>query len=81
MKRSMVIAALMAGLFLVPVAAQAQQRLRDGLIGAVGGAVVGGPVGAAVGGVAGYVEGPRVERTFSGRRYHGRRARYHRRQR
>ena len=80
MKRSLVIAALMAGLLFAPAVAGAQQRLRDGVIGAVGGAVVGGPVGAVVGGVGGYVVGPRVERAVTGRRhYRHARYRYHRR--
>ena len=79
MKRSLIIAAIMAGLCFAPSVAGAQQRLRDGVIGGVGGALVGGPVGAVVGGVGGYVEGPRIERAFSGRR-HYRHARYsHRR--
>ena len=80
MKRSLVIVTLLAGLCLAPAVAGAQQRVRDGAVGAVGGALVGGPVGAVVGGVAGYVAGPSVERTFSGRRY-VKRGRYHRRHR
>jgi hypothetical protein len=45
-------------------AVQAQERLRDGAIGAVGGAIVGGPVGAVVGGVGGYMVGPEVSHGF-----------------
>ena len=49
-------------------AAVAQERLRDGLVGAGAGALVGGPVGAVVGGAAGYVAGPTVTRAVSPRR-------------
>jgi osmotically inducible lipoprotein OsmB len=55
-------------------AAVAQERLRDGAIGAGSGALVGGPVGAVVGGAIGYVGGPAIGRSI----FHGNR-RYHRR--
>ncbi|MDF2118097.1 hypothetical protein PY365_21210 [Roseiarcaceae bacterium H3SJ34-1] len=80
MKKTMVLLVLAGACFVGQ--AQAQERLRDGAVGAVGGAVVGGPVGAAVGGVGGYVAGPAitrgVKRAVAPRRYHAHR-RYHRR--
>ena len=62
MKRSFLITALAAGLFVAPLAASAQQRVIDGVVGAGAGAVVGGPVGAVVGGAVGYAAGPEITR-------------------
>ena len=60
----------------------AQERLRDGVVGAGAGAIVGGPVGAVVGGAAGYVAGPTVTRALVPSRRHYRHRRvYHRRYR
>jgi len=80
MKKTMFLLVLAGACFIGQ--AQAQERLRDGAVGAVGGAIVGGPAGAAVGGVGGYVAGPAitrgVRRATAPRRYHYYR-RHHRR--
>ena len=47
--------------------AQAQERLKDGLLGAGAGALVGGPVGAIAGGAIGYTAGPHIARTINPR--------------
>ena len=60
MKKLLLFPAL--AMLLTAGAAQAQERLRDGVIGAGAGAIVGGPVGAVVGGAAGYIAGPAVTR-------------------
>jgi len=55
--RFLITTAALAALAL-PVAAHAQNGVRDGAIGgAVGGAIVGGPIGAVVGGVGGAIVG------------------------
>jgi osmotically inducible lipoprotein OsmB len=54
--------AVVAGVALVPAGAGAQERLRDGAMGAAAGALVGGPVGLVVGGVVGYTAGPEIAR-------------------
>jgi hypothetical protein len=81
MKKTMILLALAGACFIGQ--AQAQERLRDGAVGAVGGAVVGGPVGAVVGGVGGYVAGPAitrgVRRATTPRRTYYRHRRYNRR--
>ena len=56
------VAALAAGLILVPAAAGAQERIGDAALGALAGAVVAGPVGAVAGGAIGYTAGPRIAR-------------------
>jgi hypothetical protein len=62
MKKAMFLLILGTASFSIIGQAVAQERLRDGAVGAVGGAIVGGPVGAAVGGVGGYVAGPAITR-------------------
>ena len=47
---------------LVPIAAQAQERLVDGAGGALAGVLVAGPIGAIAGGVIGYAAGPNIAR-------------------
>ena len=59
MKKMIVIAALSAAC-LVPVAAQAQERLGDAALGAVSGALVAGPVGLVAGGIVGFTAGPSI---------------------
>ena len=74
MNKTLALIGLAAALILVPVAANSQERLRDGLLGAGAGALVGGPAGAVAGGAIGYTAGPRISRGgYRGRRY-GRRA-------
>ena len=50
----------------LPTIAVAQERLGDGVLGALAGALVGGPVGAVVGGGIGYTAGPRIAHGFRG---------------
>ena len=77
MKKTFAMVGLLAGLALTPVAAQAQERLQDGLLGAGAGALVGGPVGAVVGGAVGYTSGPRIaDGIGAGGRRHYRHAHY-----
>jgi hypothetical protein len=62
MKTWIVAAAIAVSAAITPVAAQAQERVGDGLLGAAAGAAVGGPVGAVVGGVVGFTNGPHIAR-------------------
>ena len=78
MKRFFAAAAFAAGLLAVAGAAQAQERLIDGALGAGAGALVGGPVGAIAGGAIGYGAGPRISRGFHGRRHYRRHRDYRR---
>ena len=75
MKTFLVAGALACGLLLAP-AAQAGERVGDGLLGAAAGAAVGGPIGAVAGGVIGYSHGPRISRGIGVNRH-----RYYRRHR
>jgi hypothetical protein len=45
---------------LVPIQAQAQERLVDGAGGALAGVLVAGPIGAVAGGIIGYAAGPNI---------------------
>jgi hypothetical protein len=63
MKKLIVFAALSAAA-LVPVAAQAQERLGDAALGAVSGALVAGPIGLVAGGVVGFTAGPSIARSW-----------------
>jgi opacity protein-like surface antigen len=89
MRRFLAIAAVTAGLLGAAGAAQAQDRLIDGALGAGAGALVGGPIGAVAGGVIGYSAGPQIDRTLRGggrkyrkhhhhRRHHSHRRHHHR---
>lgn len=49
-----------AGVFLMPVAANAHERVTDAALGGLAGAVVFGPVGLVAGGVIGYTAGPHI---------------------
>jgi hypothetical protein len=76
----------MRGLFIVvaviclsPAAAMAQERLVDGLLGALAGAVVAGPVGLVAGGVVGASAGPAIASSWGLNGGHGRHYRHHRR--
>ena len=69
MKTLIIAGALATGLLLAP-AAQAAERLNDGLMGAAAGALVGGPVGAVAGGAIGYTAGPHIGRSMRGRHGH-----------
>ncbi len=72
-------AATIAALMLLPGAAKAQERLGDGVMGALAGALVGGPVGAVAGGVVGYTAGPAIASSWGLRGHrHYRRAHYRR---
>ena len=62
MRRSIIVAAALAGFAAVPTLAVAQEGVAAGAAtGAAAGAIVGGPVGAAVGGVAGAATGAAAE--------------------
>jgi hypothetical protein len=63
-------AAVTATITLAPVAAFAQDRAGDAVMGAVSGAVVAGPVGAVVGGVIGYTQGPHIAHAMGLRHGH-----------
>ncbi len=76
MKKILFVATLVASVSLVGAAANAQQRLRDGAVGAVGGALVGGPVGAVAGGVVGYTAGPHITHALSPHRHYRHRRHY-----
>lgn len=58
-------------LMLVPIRANAQERLVDGAGGALAGVLVAGPIGAIAGGVIGYAAGPNIARGMGlkGRRH------------
>lgn len=60
MTKTLLITTAIAGLFLLPSLAKAQERLGDGAMGALAGALVGGPVGLVAGGVVGYTAGPSI---------------------
>jgi hypothetical protein len=60
MTKTLLIMAAIAGIFLLPSAANAQERLGDGAMGALAGALVGGPAGLVAGGVVGYSAGPSI---------------------
>jgi len=60
MTKTLLIVAAIAGISLLPSAANAQERLGDGAMGALAGALVGGPVGLVAGGVVGYTAGPSI---------------------
>ena len=87
MKKTLALLSVAGALLLSPMAASAQERLQDGLLGAGAGALVGGPVGAVVGGAVGYSSGPHIanglgvggrrhyrDRRYSQRRYEQRQA-------
>ena len=67
-----------AAVILTAGAAQAQERLVDGVLGGLAGAVVAGPVGLVAGGVVGATAGPAISSSWglSGRRHHHRRYRH-----
>jgi hypothetical protein len=60
MTKTLLITTAIAGLFLLPSLAKAQERLGDGAMGALAGALVGGPIGLVAGGVVGYTAGPSI---------------------
>lgn len=62
---------------IMPIAAEAQNRLRTAAVGGIAGAVVAGPVGLFVGGVIGYAAGPEIACSIGVRRCY-RRHRYYR---
>ena len=61
---SVLVLALVAG----PEAAQAGERVTDGVLGALAGALVAGPIGLVAGGAIGYTTGPNISQGFSGSR-------------
>jgi hypothetical protein len=75
MKKMIIIAAL-AAMGLVPVAAQAQERLGDAALGAVSGAIVAGPIGLVAGGVVGFTAGPSIASSWGLRHRRARRVAY-----
>jgi len=76
MKRIVMIAFVAAAL-LAPSAANAGERVVDGVLGGASGAIVFGPVGLVAGGLTGYVAGPSIARGLGlkGRHHHARYAR------
>jgi hypothetical protein len=65
-----------AALVLLPMAAAAQERAGNAVLGALAGAVVFGPVGAVAGAAVGYTAGQGIARSLGVRRSRsGRRAR------
>ncbi len=68
-----------AGLLLMPVAANAGERVTDAALGGLAGAVVFGPVGLVAGGVIGYTAGPKIACKIGAKRCYRHRARYYRR--
>jgi hypothetical protein len=62
MKALLALPLVMVGITVAPAVASAQERLKDGALGAISGAVVAGPVGAVAGGAVGYVAGPNIAR-------------------
>jgi hypothetical protein len=74
MKLKLFVAAV--AMSLLPVAAQAQERMGDAALGALSGAVVLGPVGAVAGALVGFTAGPNIAGAWGVR--HGRRAHHSR---
>jgi hypothetical protein len=74
MKHKLFVAAV--AMSLLPVAAQAQERMGDAALGALSGAVVLGPVGAVAGALVGFTAGPNIAGAWGVR--HGRPAHHSR---
>jgi hypothetical protein len=55
-----VLAFVVVAAALVPLSAQAGDRVGDSALGAVSGAIVAGPVGLVAGGIVGYTAGPAI---------------------
>jgi hypothetical protein len=72
MTKPLLITTAIAGLFLLPALANAQERLGDGAMGALAGALVGGPVGLVAGGVVGYTAGPSIASSWGLKHHHHR---------
>lgn len=74
--------AIVVAAALLPLGAQAKERVVDGALGTASGAVVFGPVGAVAGAVVGYTAGPAISCSWGlskCRRYHHHRAKHRRR--
>ena len=76
MRKTLLILTAIAGLFLLPSLARAQERLGDGAMGALAGALVGGPVGLVAGGGFGYTAGPSIASSWGLKHGHRRHAHY-----
>ncbi len=63
---------------LLPIHAQAQERLVDGAGGALAGVLVAGPIGAVAGGIIGYAAGPNIARGMGLKGHKVRHQRHHR---
>lgn len=61
----------------VPIRANAQERLVDGAGGALAGVLVAGPIGAIAGGIIGYSAGPNIAQGMGLKGHHRRRRRAH----
>ena len=60
MNKFIAAAIIASGVMLVPIAATAQERVNDAVMGGVAGLLVGGPVGLVAGGLIGYNAGPNI---------------------
>lgn len=79
MTKTLLTMAAIAGMSFLPSAANAQERLGDGAMGALAGALVGGPVGLVAGGVVGYSAGPAIASSWGVRgHWHYRHVHYRR---
>jgi hypothetical protein len=54
------LAVVATAVVLLPVAAEAQERVTDAAFGAIAGAVAAGPIGFVGGGIIGYAAGPQI---------------------
>jgi hypothetical protein len=63
---------VVAAMTLVPMQAQAGERVGDAALGALSGAVVFGPVGLVAGAVVGYTAGPHIAQSWRNSRHHPR---------
>jgi hypothetical protein len=72
MKALFALALVVAGVTAAPAVGSAQERLKDGALGAISGAVVAGPVGAIAGAAIGYTAGPNIARGLGLKAHHHR---------
>ena len=68
--KNTIVALFIAGFWLAPATAGAQDRVGNAALGAVAGAVVFGPVGAVAGAAVGYTAGDGIARDLGLKRHH-----------